>query len=460
MSKKSKQFNRRSFLAGSAAASSILFLPNLSVASSKETKPTGVAPSEKLNMAYIGIGGRGRNVMESFHATGLVNTVALCDIDIGSDHSAEMRQKFPRPPAYQDFRQLFDKEGDHFDAVAIATPDHSHFPLAMYALSRGKHVYLEKPLAHTFEECELLMAMEKKTGLVTQMGNQGHSGANYFQFKAWQKAGIIQDVDRVVMFMNSPRRWHGWNITGYEEQPVPATMDWDLWHMARPGKPFNEKLHPGNWRSWFNYGNGAFGDWGPHILDTCHQFLELGMPHTIEAEKREGPNEWIFPQASTIRFEFAKRGAMPPVKVWWYDGVENIPEAPGEMGPNPKVSRNGKFIYSKELTFLGGTHSDPLRIIPEEKYRELAPALPKFPLKNSDHFMNFVLSCKGQEKARSPFSISGPLTQVFLLGVVAQHVGGKLNFASDKQRFINNDLANQVLQGPPVRKDWEKYYKL
>jgi predicted dehydrogenase len=456
---KKSSLNRRSFLASSAAASSMLFLPNITVAKSHNTKTAKVAPSGKLNMAVIGIGGRGKNVMESLAATEQVNIVAICDIDIGSNWTAEMRQKFPHPPAYQDYRELFDKEGKNFDAVAIVVPDHAHFPITIHAMAHGKHVYVEKPLAHTYEECELLMAMEKKTGLVTQMGNQGHSGANYFQFKAWKEAGVIKDVDRVVAYMNSPRRWHGWDIKGYEEQEAPATIDWDLWNMTRPVKPFNEKLHPGNWRSWFNYGNGAFGDWGPHILDTCHRFLELGIPHTIEAEKRDGPNDYIFPQASTIRFDFAKRGDMPPVKVWWYDGVENIPNAPKEMGPNPQVRKNGKYIYSKELTFLGGTHSDPLRIIPEEKYREMAPSLPKFPLKNSDHFLNFVLACKGEEHVRSPFSISAPLTQVFMLGVVAQHVGGKLKFDAKKKRFIGNDFANEVLQGPPVRKGWEDYYR-
>lgn len=460
MNNNSNHLNRRTFLASSAAASSMLFLPSLSVAQSKGAKNKGVSPNEKVNLAVIGIGGRGRQVMASFADTEQVNIVALCDIDIGSDWTAEMRQKFPHPPAYQDYREMFDKEGDNIDAVAVVTPDHSHFPITMHAMALGKHVYVEKPLAHTFEECEILMAMEKKTGLVTQMGNQGHSGANYFQFKAWHEAGVIKDVDRVVAYMNSPRRWHGWEISGYEKQDAPDTIDWDLWNMTRPVKPFNEKLHPGNWRSWFNYGNGAFGDWGPHILDTCHRFLELGLPHTIEAEKRDGPNDYIFPQASTIRFDFAKRAKMPPVKVWWYDGVENIPNAPKEMGPDPKIRRNGKYIHSKELTFLGGTHSDPLRIIPEDKYRELAPTLPKFPLKNSDHFLNFILACKGEEQSRSPFSVSAPLTQVFLLGVIAQHLGGSLEFDTKKKRFKNSKLANQLLDGPPVRKGWENYYKV
>lgn len=453
--------NRRSFITTSALASSIMFLPKLTIAQSKESKASGiVAPSEKLNIAFIGIGGRGNQLMKVFAETGMVNVVALCDVDIGSEHTSEIRQLFPRPPAYQDFRKLFEEKGDHFDAVVIATPDHSHFAIAMHAMAHGKHVYVEKPLAHTFEECELLMAMEKKTGVVTQMGNQGHSGTNYFQFKAWQEAGVIKDVDRIVMYMNKDRRWHGWEINGYEEQEVPSTIDWDLWNMARPVKPFSEKLHPGDWRGWFDYGNGAFGDWGPHILDTCHRFLKLGLPHTIEAEKRVGANDWIFPQASTIRFDFAERNEMPPIKVWWHDGVENIPEAPKEMPAGTETRLTGKYIYSKDLTFLGGTHGEPLQIIPEKKEQELAPTLPTISEGNSDHYVNFILACKGQEEVRSPFRISAPLTQVFLLGVIAQRLGGKLEFDPVKKQFVNNDLANQVLAGPPVRQGWEEYYKV
>lgn len=426
------------------------------LARAAETAPEG----RKLKVAFIGIGNRGNDLIKSFRDTGLVETVAFCDVDLMGPHTLESRQLFPDVPGFRDFREMFATMGDRFEAVVIATPDHSHFVTAMHALRAGKHVYLEKPMAHTFREAELLMAAAAGSGVVTQLGNQGHSGNNYHQFKAWQEAGVIADVTRIDMFMNSPRRWHGWKADGFDAgAPVPATLDWDLWHADKPVHPYSPRLHPGNWRGWFAYGNGAFGDWGPHILDTAHRFLALGLPHTIEALKRDGPSDFIFPQASTIRFEFAARGAMPPVEVFWYDGVSNPPPLPSGLGvPAKFTQKNGKFIYSKRLTFLGGTHGDPLRVIPEAKMKALAPELPRIRGGFSDHFQNFVLACLGREEARSPFHISGPLSQVFSLGVIAQRLGGKLEFDPVAKRFTNSDRANELLLGAAPRAGWERYY--
>ncbi len=448
--------NRRRFLSQSLlAGAAFSILPGRL----RAQEATNDGP--KLNVAFVGIGHRGGEVLKFFAATNLVRVAALCDVDLLAEHTLEARTAYPDVPAVQDFRELFERYGDLFEAVVIATPDHSHFPIAMLAMAAGKHVFVEKPLAHTFQEVELLMAMAERTGVVTQMGNQGHSGNNYHQFKAWYEAGVIKDVTKVVSFMNSPRRWHGWTIDGYPEEPVPETIDWDLWHVGRPLRPFSSKLHPGNWRSWFDFGDGAFGDWGPHILDTVHRFLKLGLPNRIVAERRDGPNPFIFPQASTIRFDFPARGALPPVEVFWYDGVENLPPVPEELGPDGELKRrNGKFIFTKELTFQGGTHSDTLRIVPEEKMRELAPELPRFPTGFSNHFENFVLACQGKEEARSPFRISGPLSQVFLLGVIAQRLGGDLAFDPVQKRFTNNEQANALLFGPPPRPGWEKFLRL
>ncbi|MFZ5495267.1 MAG: Gfo/Idh/MocA family oxidoreductase [Verrucomicrobiota bacterium] len=448
--------SRRRFISASLAAGAALTLAPARLVRAAEPAPGG----RKLRVALIGIGNRGNDLLKAFRDTGLVEFTAFCDVDYLGEHTAESRQLFPDVPHYQDFREMFAKAGDRFEAVVIATPDFTHFVTAMHAMRAGKHVYLEKPLAHTFHEIELLMAQAAKSGVVTQMGNQGHSGNNYHQFKAWTEAGVIADVTRIDMFMNSPRRWHGWEVKGFDSgEPVPATINWDLWHANRPVHPYSPRLHPGNWRGWFAYGNGAFGDWGPHILDTCHRFLRLGLPHTIEAVKREGPNEFIFPQASTIRFDFAARAALPPVEVFWYDGVDNPPPLPPELGaPAEFKQKNGKFIYSKKLTFLGGTHGDTLRIIPEEKMRELGPTLPKIKGGFSDHFQNFVLACLGREEAKSPFHISGPLSQVFLLGVIAQRLGGRLEFDPVKKQFTNSARANDLLTMEPPRAGWEHYF--
>jgi predicted dehydrogenase len=409
----------------------------------------------------IGIGHRGNDLVKTFAATGRVEIAAFCDVDLDAPHTAESRRLFPAVPVFRDFRTMFDRMGAAFDAVVVATPDHSHFPPAMLAMSRGKHVYVEKPLAQTFREVDLLMAMAAKSGVVTQMGNQGHSGNNYFQFKAWTEAGIIKDVTKIVAFMNSPRRWHGWTADGFPAgEPLPPGLDWDGWHAARPVHPFSARLHPENWRGWFAYGTGAFGDWGAHILDTAHRFLQLGLPHTVEAVRLDGPSGFIFPQASTIRFDFPARRGMPPVEVFWYDGVDNVPPLPSELGPGATLTeKNGKFIYSKSLVFRGGTHGDTLRVVPEARMSEMAASLPKVGGGFSDHATNFVLACQGQEEARSPFRISGPLTQVFLLGVIAQRLGGRLTFDPVRRAFLGHAAANSLLTGPAPRKGWERYYR-
>jgi predicted dehydrogenase len=455
--------SRRAFLTRSlAAGASCAWLP------ARLGAGTGLPRQErKLNVAFAGIGNRGNDLIKSFAATGLVNIVAFCDVHLLGPHTAESRRLFPDVPGFQDFRAMFDALGDRFEAVVIAVPDHAHFVHATYAMARGKHVYVEKPLAHTFEEVDLLMAAAARHKVVTQMGNQGHSGNNYHQFKAWTEAGIIRDVTRIVAFMNSPRRWHGWKVDGFPPaEPLPPGLDWDLWHMNVPVHPFSARFHPENWRGWFTYGTGAFGDWGAHILDTAHRFLSLGLPRGVEALRRDGPNEYIFPQASTIRFEFGPRGSRPPVEVLWYDGVENRPPVPAEdrvpetpAAERPKPLDNGKYIFSKDLVFKGGTHGDTLRIIPEDRMRAMAKDLPRVTGHFSDHFENFALACLGREEPRSPFSVSGPLTQVFLLGVIAQRLGGRLEFDPVARRFTNSARANELLRGVPPRAGWEKYYR-
>jgi predicted dehydrogenase len=425
--------------------------------------PRTLAPSDRpLRVAFIGIGHRGNDMIKSFAATGLVTITAFCDVDFEGAHTEESRRLFPGVPRLRDFRALFDRAAPPIDAVVISTPDHSHFPLAMMAMAHGRHVYVEKPLAQTFREVDLLMATAARTGVVTQMGNQGHSGNNFFQFKAWTEAGIIKDVTKIVAFMNAARRWHGWQVEGFPAgESVPSGLDWDGWHAARPVHPFSARLHPETWRSWFAYGNGAFGDWGPHILDTAHRFLDLGLPHRVEALRRDGPSEFIFPQASTVRFDFAARPGKPPVDVFWYDGVQNRPPLPAELGQGAVLTEeNGKFIFSRDMVFKGGTHGDTLRIIPEERMRDLAPSLPKVAPGFSDHVTNFIRACQGLEESRSPFRVSGPLTQVFLLGVIAQRLGGSLVFDPVRREFPGNAEANAVLVGPPPRPGWEQYYRI
>lgn len=419
-----------------------------------------VSPNEKVNVAIIGCGGMGGGDGMSAHRTGLVNIVALCDVALGTKHTEGIEKAFPDVPRFKDFRVMFDKMGKDIDACTIGVPDHAHFPISMLAMSLGKGVYVEKPLAHTYDEITRMMAAEKKYKVACQMGNQGHSGENYHQFKAWKEAGIIKDVTKVTAFMNSGRRWYGWKIDDYPTgETLPEGMDWDTWIGTAPEVPFSNKLHPGNWRSWYDYGNGAFGDWGPHILDTVHRFLDLGIPHKISALKREGPKNLIFPLATTIEFDFPARAEEPACSITWHDGTSNRPERPEGLEAERKLGNAGKVIYGKDLTFMGKSHGSPLSIIPEAKGLELADSLPKYEV-GSGHMLNFIRAVKGEEQPRSTFQVSGPLSQMFCLGVIAQRLGGELEFDRKTEQITNNERANQLLVGPPPRKEWEEFYKL
>jgi len=435
-------------------------------------------PGEKVNLACVGIGNQGGSDVMSLYNTGLCNIVALCDTDMGAKHTQKVLEKFPDVPRFQDFRVMFDKMAKQIDAVLVGVPDHSHFSITMLAMSLGKHVYVEKPMGRTFNEVELMTKGAKKYKVVTQMGNQGHSEANYFQFKTWVEAGIIKDVTAITAHMNSARRWHGWdtNIKKFPAaEPIPETLDWDTWLSAAQPHDYNKDFINGQWRCWYDFGMGALGDWGAHIIDTAHQFLNLGLPTEVNPLLLRGHNSFFFPMSSTLLFKFPARGNMPPVDITWYDGVDNIPQVPegygtSELDPNipptsvgkiqPAKLNPGKEIYSKDLIFKGGSHGSTLSIIPEEKAKEMQSKLPEVPESPSNHYANFLKGCKGEEETRSPFEIAGPLSQVFNLGVLAQQLNTKILFDREKKVITNNALANQLLIGTPPRKGWEEFYKL
>ena len=470
---------RREFLRTAALASAGLAFTGLSSKTNAASYSRIMGSGKKVNLAVIGIGNRGWEIINDFDRTGLANFVGLCDVDLGAEHTKKALAKFPNAKRFKDFREMFDKMGNEIDAVAVATPDFSHFPACMMAMALGKHVYVEKPMARTFHEVQLMIESARKhKNVVTQMGNQGHSEANYFQFKAWKEAGIIKDVTAITAHMNNPRRWHGWdpNIKKFPAaEPIPETLDWDKWLSVQEYHDYNKDFHYGQWRCWYDFGMGALGDWGAHIIDTAHRFLELGLPEEVIPLKLSGHNDYFFPMSSTIQFNFPKRNNMPPVEITWYDGVDNIPSVPdgygvSELDPNipsvgggkiqPAKLNPGKEIYSKDLIFKGGSHGSTLSIIPEEKAKDMAKKLPEVPASPSNHFANFLLACQGKEETRSPFEIGGPLSQVFCLGVMAQRLNRKIVFDRNSKRITNDAFADAYLTGAPPRKGWEEFYKI
>ena len=469
---------RRDFLKGVGLATAGVTLNPGSVfaMTSKEAKK---AKGDKVKIAYIGIGNRGQQNIDEFARTNMVEVVALCDVDLQGKQCQKALKMYPNAKRFTDFRKLFDEYGDHFDAVAVSVPDHTHFVVCMAAMKHGKHVYCEKPLIRTFQEGEILIEMANRhPEIVTQVGNQGHSEANYFQFKAWKEAGIIKDVHAVTAHMNNERRWHKWdaNIHRFPTgQQLPKDMDWDTWLCASQWHDYHPDYHQGQWRCWYDFGMGALGDWGAHLLDTVHEFLELGLPYEITMKYADGHNDYFYPFSSTILFRFGARNGMPPVDVTWYDGLDNLPPIPagyGVSGLDPNIPTTnqtnqqqaklnpGKIIYTKDLIFKGGSHGSTLSIIPEEKAKEMAHLLPEVPKSPSNHFENFLLACQGKEKTRSPFEVVGTLCQVFSLGVMAQRLNTQLFFDPRTKQITNNAFANAMLTQAPPRKGWDEFYKL
>ncbi|OVE74455.1 oxidoreductase, partial [bacterium B17] len=393
-----------------------------------------------------------------------VNVVALCDV-LPSRTNKIMQEAKNRGMndvrVFDDFRKMFDKVGKQIDACTVGTPDHSHFPISMLAMSLGKHIYVEKPLAHTFEECELMMKAEAKYKVACQMGNQGHSGNQRRQFEQWVERGIIKDVKKIDAWMNKKRRWWGWGkVADYPKGGNPPEgMNWDVWAGTAPLRPYDGKYDPGNWRGWFDYGCGAFGDWGPHILDSIHRYLKLGLPEKIRAVKFMDPTSpVVYPKGSTIGFDFAARENMPACAITWYDGPGNVPKLP-EGYTKGHGSNRGKFIYcANDVVIKGGSHTDTHHIIKGDVDRAKLKLTGKAET-STNHMTNFINAAMGKEECNSKFSVSAPLTQVFMLGCIAQELGTDLEFDTKKKKITNNKKANELLKRPP-RKGWEEYYKL
>ncbi len=435
---------------------------------------------EKVRIAYIGIGNRGIQNIAMFARTKRVEVTALCDIDLGAEHTRKALDMYPDAKRFRDYRELFDKYSDHFDAVCASVPDHAHFPIAMLALSHGKHIYCEKPMCRTFHEGELMIQMaDRHPNVVTQVGNQGHSSANFYQWKTWQEAGIIKDVTAITAHMNHGRPWFSYDLNMKhmpqgEALPNPD-IDWDAWLGVCPWRDYSEYYHLGQWRSWYEFGNGVMGDWGLHILDTAHRFLELGYPYEISLTHTAGHTSLFYPYESTVLFRFGPRNGMPPCDITWYDGLNNQPELPENYGesifnPNvppsnqgdtPDVALNpGKIIYSKDIIFKGGTHDSTLVMLPSEAASEWESKLPEVPECPSDHYENFLNAIEGTVEARSPFRIAGVLSQVFCLGVIAQRLNARLFFDPRTKQFTNNEFANAMLVGAPPRQGWEDFYTM
>jgi predicted dehydrogenase len=468
--------SRRRFVQNTVAAGlSFNFLPAY-LTSARAVDNPKLPPSRRINLGCIGIGGRAGSVIPGLTAGGIATPVAFTDVDFVTAKSLEKNLKtFPDVKRFQDFREMLDKMGKDIDAVSVVTPDHTHFTAAISAMALGKHVYVEKPLTHTFEETEILMRAEKKFKVVTQMGNQGHTSAGAEQFKQMLAAGIVDDIVKIqawkspsLWFMNAAERAL---VKGYPaEEPKPETLNWDLWCGPQEVKPYSKMYHPFNWRGFHLYGGGMFGDWGAHIIDFAHDHLKLGLPTRITPLALADYNQISYPLSSDIRFEFPARGEkLPAVELHWKAGSDikfDIVEKYGDPGPDGKIvipnpGGAGSLLHRKQGDYLvqRGSHDRHSLLYPRSKMVEFKDAMGLHPLKRN-HFDSFINACMGEGKTESPFSVSGLLTQVLNIGTIAEYLNVDLKFDPATKRFIGNDEANARLAGPPPRAEWADCYKL
>jgi predicted dehydrogenase len=478
------------------------------------------APSDTLNVATVGVGGMGGSNTQALMSQ---NIVALCDCDDAmvdarierwrrsleprpprdrreddepspypvfddygpsrlqqeadarwtpTDERADLvrflDEQLPRARRYRDYREMLEQQSD-IDAVVVATPDHMHAVIASAAMDLGKHVYVQKPLCWSVHEARHLARRAAETGVVTQMGNQGHSADSARRGQDYLRAGAIGDVTDVHVWTNRPLGYWpqgvprpqaediadlGWNNRALMERlansmsgdyPVPDTLSWDLFLGVSPDVDYHPVYHPFNWRGWVDWGQGALGDMGAHILDHPVWALELGLPTVIETLST--PFDGVcYPHATTTYFEFPERGARPPVKMTWYDGGL-LPPRPDELGEEPLNGDGGVLLIGTDGKMLQDTYGGNPRLLPAERHNAYGPppeSVRRVP--HQEHEMNWVNAIKGTDEVSCPFSFAAVLTEIMLLGIVSLRAdNAKLHYDPAAMRVTNYDDANPYL---------------
>lgn len=470
------------------------------------------SPNEKLNIASVGAGGKATSDIQACAET--ENIVALCDVD--ERRAEKIYKQFPNVPKYKDFRVMLEKENANVDAVIVTIPDHMHTAVGLAVMERGKHVYMQKPLAHTVWECRELAKAAEKYKVATQMGNQGYSNEGTRQCAEMIWSGAIGNVTEVHAWTNRP----AWP-QGIKEQPasspVPSTLDWDLWLGVAKDRPFSDDYLPFSWRGFYDFGSGSLGDMACHILGAPNLALRLGSPTSVECISQEDSGDIYFPSKSVVRFDFPARENMPPVKIFWYDAMrEDQPTFPGTpkdeiLGDLPRSRRvtalsslkpkehqiqggvftedffepkdvpaparaaqptpqdeharkeaqwmklintgtNGSLFKGEKGMITTGTYGEWTRLIPVERMKDYEFP-PEFLPRSPGHYRDWIRACKGGEPACSNFNVSAPFTEWIALGAIAIRLNCKLEWDSEKMRITNNSEANAMLK-PVVRKGW------
>ncbi|HPD13437.1 MAG TPA: Gfo/Idh/MocA family oxidoreductase [Planctomycetota bacterium] len=460
------RLSRREFvgaLGGTVAAFTVV--PRHAVAGT-----TANPPSDRLNIAGIGAGGMGGGDIGA--VAGGNNIVALCDVNANTLKDAttprtkqskdgkteEVPAKYPKAKLYADFRKMFDEMEKDIDAVTIGIPDHTHAVVAMAAIKRGKHVYCEKPLAHSVHEVRELMKAAKEKNVVTQLGNQGHSSETIRMFCEWIWDGAIGNVQRIELGCAAVNSGVDRLEQVRKERPeVPSHLNWDLWLGPALDRPYHPAYCPGAWRGWTPFGNGTVGDWVCHVVDPVFWALDLGAPKSIQAEVKDWDYKTqgdAFPKGDKITYEFAAKGQRGPITMVWHSGTVKVPR-PKELEPDRKHYETGAVVYGDKGVIVYGSHgAGGVRIIPEtamKAYKLPEKKIPRVP----GHHGDWLQAIRQGKKAGSDFALyGGPLTEIAMLGVIAIKLhGAKLEWDAEKVQFTNSSEANALIN-PPYRKGW------
>ncbi len=423
---------------------------------------TTPAPSDRLNIAGVGVGGMGKNNLGKCETE---NIVALCDVDFGLADA--VFKKYPDAKRYKDFRVMLDEQKD-IDAVIIATPDHTHAVIAMAAMERKKHVYVQKPLTHSVSEARLLTEAARKHGVATQMGNQGHSGEGIRLLCEWVWDGAIGHVREAHAWTNRPVWPQGIEVERPTDTPeVPPGLDWDLWLGPAHPRPYHPTYHPAKWRAWCDFGTGSLGDMACHIIDPLFWALKLRYPVSVEAsiskywsaffQETQAKNE-MYPRSSIVRFKFPARERMPPVDVTWWDGGL-MPARPAGLEPGRRMGDldGGILLIGDKGAIMAGCYGESPRLVPEssmKKYKRPRKTLERIPEGLDGHEKDWIRACKGGKPASSNFEYSGPLSEAVLMGNLAVRFPGRQLLWNGEAMEVTNDKDANAYVRREYRDGW------
>lgn len=449
--------NRRQFLRAAGASAFLVQIGPVSLARGAQR---AISANDKINIAGIGIGSQGGGDVDAMAGEGH-NIVALCDVD--DNYAAKKFAQYPQARRFKDFRVMLEQMDSGIDAVVIGTPDHTHAVIAMEAMRHGKHVYCEKPLAHTYGEVRALMAAAKQYKVVTQLGNQGHSSGSIRQLCEWVWAGAIGRVHTVHAGCDAFKEVYCQlrNLDKLNQKyEVPKGLDYDLWIGPVPFRPYTPFWVPWNWRGWMPFGTGTIGDWFCHVIDPSFWALDLDAPTSVRAEVLDydpAKQGLTYPPGSKITFQFPARKDRGPVTLVWHDGNVRIPR-PAEFSKDDKIPGTGAVLFGEKGMIVHGSHGaggcylTPEKLMDEHTGKN-APAEKLKRVKN--HAWDWLEAIRNSREAGSNFAYGGPLTQAALLGAIAIRFAGQtLNWDGQAMRFTNNEEANAYVD-PQYRDGWK-----